>query len=51
MGEDIQIDDPDPELNRIMKIIDDKTKNVTINSYDDINNLLGDDSIIRFAKS
>lgn len=49
--EDIQIDDPDPELNRIMKIIDDKTKNVTINSYDDINNLLGDDSIIRFAKS
>ena len=42
--------DPDKELDKIINSIRAKTKNVTINSYDDINNMLSDEAILRFIK-
>lgn len=49
--EGMRIEDPDVNLNKLMRSIDERTKNVTINSYDDINRLLSDEAIIRFIKS
>ena len=43
--------DPDKELNKIINSIRVKTKNVTINNYDDINKLISDESILRLIKS